>query len=97
MPKAMARIPMGRFTKKTHRHDSWVTSRPPSTGPTAGATAVGTVRMLAARTRSAGGKVRNSMAMPTGVSIPPPTPWIDPEEDQLRQGPGQCRSRPRRR
>ena len=24
--------------------------------------------------RSAGGKARNSMAMPTGVSMPPPTP-----------------------
>ncbi len=42
----------------------------------AGATAVGTVRMLEARTRSSGGKVRNNMAMPTGVSMPPPTPWI---------------------
>ena len=41
----------------------------------AGARAVGVVRMLAARTRSAGGKTRKSMAIPTGASIPPPTPW----------------------
>ena len=37
---------------------------------------VGTVRMLAARTRSAGGKTRYSMAMPTGAIIPPPAPWM---------------------
>ena len=36
---------------------------------------VGTVRMLAARTRSAGGKTRYSIAMPTGAIIPPPAPW----------------------
>ena len=70
----MATIPKGRLTKKTQRHDNSVTSRPPSTGPRAGASAVGTTRMLDALTRSAGGKARNSMAMPTGVIIPPPTP-----------------------
>ena len=74
-PKTNAAIPMGRLTKNTHRHERLVTNRPPSTGPMAGAMAVGTVRMLEARTRSLGGKVRNSMAMPTGVNIPPPTPW----------------------
>ena len=73
-PKAKASTPIGRLTKNTHRHERVVTNRPPSTGPRAGATAVGTVRMLEARTRSAGGKTRNSMAMPTGVSMPPPTP-----------------------
>jgi hypothetical protein len=31
--------------------------------------------MLAARTRSSGGKTRYSIAMPTGASMPPPTPW----------------------
>ena len=31
--------------------------------------------MLDARTRSAGGNALNSMAMPTGIIIPPPTPW----------------------
>ena len=36
---------------------------------------VGIVRIDAARTRSSGGKARNSMAMPTGASIPPPAPW----------------------
>ena len=31
--------------------------------------------MIAAWARSAGGNARNRVAMPTGVSIPPPTPW----------------------
>ena len=38
-PNRKARIPRGRLTKKTQRHERSVTSRPPSTGPTAGATA----------------------------------------------------------
>ena len=32
--------------------------------------------MPAARARRAGGKVRNSMACPTGMIRPPPTPWM---------------------
>ncbi len=40
----------------------------------AGASVVPTVMMLAARTRSAGGKTRKSMAIPTGAIIPPPAP-----------------------
>ena len=44
-------------------------------GPRAGAKVVGTVRMAEARTRSRGGKARNSMARPTGANMPPPTPW----------------------
>jgi hypothetical protein len=51
-----------------------VTSNPPTTGPSAGASVVGTVRIAAARTRSAGGKTRNSIASPTGAIIPPPAP-----------------------
>ncbi len=51
-----------------------MTSSPPSTGPRAGANVVGTVRMAEARIRSAGGKTRYSMAMPTGASMPPPAP-----------------------
>ncbi len=49
--------------------------RPPSTGPRAGATSVGIITIVEARARSIGGKARNSMAIPIGVSIPPPTPW----------------------
>ena len=74
-PKMMAAMPRGRLTKKTQRQLKLVTRRPPRTGPSAGAIVVGMVRMLAARTRSAGGKTRKSMAMPTGAIIPPPAPW----------------------
>ena len=51
-------MPIGTLTKKTQRHEKLVTRKPPRTGPTAGATVVPRVRMLAARTRSAGGKTR---------------------------------------
>ncbi|MGD0605636.1 MAG: hypothetical protein ABSA53_18810 [Streptosporangiaceae bacterium] len=51
-----------------------MTSRPPSTGPSAGASVVGTVKMAEALTRSSGGNTRNSMAIPTGASMPPPAP-----------------------
>ena len=36
--------------------------------------AVGMTMMLEARTRSEGGNVRNSIAMPTGTISPPPAP-----------------------
>jgi len=36
---------------------------------------VGMIKIEAAFARSAGGKARNNMAVPTGVSMPPPTPW----------------------
>ena len=57
-PKITAAMPIGRLTKNTQRHEKLVTRKPPSTGPIAGAKVVPTVRMLAARTRSAGGKTR---------------------------------------
>ncbi len=52
--------------------------------------------MLAARTRSAGGKTRKSIAMPTGAIIPPPAPcttrkvtswvmfWASPQRTEPR-------------
>lgn len=45
------------------------------TGPSAGAVTVGTMITRPAAARSEGGKARKSMAVPTGVSIPPPMPW----------------------
>ena len=44
------------------------------TGPSAGARTVGMMRIVEALARRSGGKARNSIAVPTGVSIPPPTP-----------------------
>ncbi len=71
----MAATPIGTLTKKTQRHVRFVTKNPPNTGPRAGARVVGTVMMLATRMRSDGGNARYSMAMPTGIIMPPPAPW----------------------
>ena len=49
---------------------------PPSSGPVAGPSDVPSATMPAARARRAGGKVRNSMACPTGMIRPPPRPWM---------------------
>ncbi len=62
------------MTKKIQRHDSEWSSRPPITGPSAGAMTVGTMITRLAAARSDGGKARNSIAVPTGMSIPPPAP-----------------------
>ena len=51
-----------------------MTSHPPITGPSAGASTVGTMSTVDALARSIGGNARNSIAVPTGTSIPPPTP-----------------------
>jgi hypothetical protein len=37
---------------------------------------VGTTKIAEALARSAGGNSRNNMAVPTGVIMPPPTPWM---------------------
>ncbi|WP_370345595.1 SDR family NAD(P)-dependent oxidoreductase [Catenulispora sp. MAP5-51] len=47
-----------RLTKNTLRQERPVTGAPPRTGPRAGATAVGMVRIEAARSRSCGGNAR---------------------------------------
>jgi hypothetical protein len=51
-----------------------VTNQPPNTGPSAGASTVGRMSTVDAFARSIGGNARNSIAVPTGTSIPPPTP-----------------------
>ncbi len=48
---------------------------PPSGGPRAGISAVGTIRIRPRPARSCGAKARNSSVIPTGVSSPPATPW----------------------
>ena len=75
-PNHSATRPIGKLTRKIHRQLMLVTIKPPSTGPSAGAASVGIMISIAARARSAGGKARKSIARPTGVSIPPPMPWI---------------------
>lgn len=68
-------MPTGTLTMKTQCQDQPSTSQPPSTGPAAGATAVGSIRIRVARIRSSCGKARKSMVIPTGVSRPPAAPW----------------------
>lgn len=65
---------MGTLTRKIQRQSKLVVMKPPSTGPKAGAIRVGTITTVEALARSAGGNARNNIAMPTGVSMPPPTP-----------------------
>ena len=70
----MASTPIGMLIPKIHRQLAFCTSRPPSTGPMAGASAIGMLMIRLSRTRSFGGKLRYSMAIPTGVISPPPMP-----------------------
>ncbi len=49
-------------------------SRPPSGGPSAGISAVGTISTFASFIRSCGGNARNSNVIPTGVNNPPARP-----------------------
>src|SRR3984885_10618186 len=73
-PKTSAGNPTGRLRGKIQRQESPSTSRPPITGPSAGATSVGTISSRFALIRSAGGYARNIIAIPTGISSPPPAP-----------------------
>ena len=51
-------MPIGTLTRKIQCQLAWVTSRPPSTGPSAGAHSAGTITIIAARARSDGGNAR---------------------------------------
>ena len=68
MTTTRAMMPIGTLTRNTQRqpltHRIWSApaKKPPITGPSAGARTVGTMRMVDARARSAGGKARYSMA-----------------------------------
>ena len=54
----MATTPIGTLMPKIQRQLARCTSSPPSTGPIAGARAIGTLMIRLKRTRSFGGKVR---------------------------------------
>ena len=80
---------MGTFTKKTHRQVNAVTRKPPSTGPMAGAMVVGTVRMLAARTRSEGREDAVEHGHADGSHHSAARPLNDPEGHELADVLGQ--------
>ena len=69
--KATAAIPICRLIQKIHRQLARCTRNPPSTGPIAGASAIGVLLIRLSRTRSDGGNMRYSIAMPTGVKMDP--------------------------
>jgi hypothetical protein len=60
--------------KKIHRHEKWVTMKPPSGGPNTGPSIAGVVTMIIARKRSALGTARSITKRPTGDIIAPPRP-----------------------
>ena len=83
-PMISTAVPNGTLMKKHHRQERKVVSTPPSTGPTAGPRLRPSSTMPTARARRSGGKVRNSMACPTGM-IERHGALDDPEDDQLGQ------------
>ena len=60
---------------KTQRHDAWVTSQPPTSGPITNAMPVQAVQAPIAAPRSSPLNVVAITASPAGVSIAPATPW----------------------
>ena len=70
-----ANTPIGRFTKKIHRHESQLVSAPPSTGPMATAMPVTAPNTPNATPRSRGGNASASSASDVANMIAPPMPW----------------------
>ncbi len=73
-PSSTAAVPIGTFTKNSQCQERCSVSSPPSGGPSAGISAVGTISTLASFIRSCGGNARNSSVIPTGVNSPPARP-----------------------
>ena len=68
-------MPAGRLTQKTQRQSKTWISQPPTVGPRAGASIVGTPRIDISRPRSSGAAIRMMIVMPTGMTMPPASPW----------------------
>ena len=76
MPMMAARMPTGTFRVKIGRQSTYSTRYPPSVGPIIGATSSGSPKMPIMVPRCSGGATWNSRLIPSGISIPPPSPWI---------------------
>jgi hypothetical protein len=63
------------LTKKIQRQLRCVTMRPPSTGPSTGASSIGTPITLMTRPTRSGPAVWASVIIPIGMIIPPARPW----------------------
>jgi hypothetical protein len=68
--------PIGRFTKKIHRQLRWVTISPPITGPSTGASSIGTPITLITRPTRSGPAVWASVIIPIGMIMPPARPCM---------------------
>ena len=68
-------IPTGRFTKKIQRQDRFWTIAPPITGPSTGASSIGTPTMLITRPMRLGPAACARVIIPIGMIIPPAKPW----------------------
>ena len=75
-PSAMVAMPIGTLIQKIHSQDTCWVSRPPSTGPTARASAPTPPQTPTAAFRSRGSvKVALMIASVVGVTSAAPTPW----------------------
>ena len=79
-----AKSPIGRLTKKIHRHDRPLVSAPPSSGPMATATPVMAPKMPNATPRSLPRNASASSASDTENMIAPPTPWTPRDTSRNR-------------
>ena len=66
--------PTGTLIRNSQRQPTDDTTRPPSTGPIAGAAITAIPKYPSARPRSAGSNNSKIIAIATGISSPPPTP-----------------------
>ena len=64
----------GTLTRKTQRHDAWVTIQPPASGPITNAIPVHAVHVPTAAPRSSPSNVAVITARPAGVRTAPAAP-----------------------
>src|SRR5882762_9774306 len=68
----MATTPSGTFRKKIQCQEAYVVMKPPTGGPTTGATSPGQVMYAIASIKLCFSVVRNTTSRPTGTIIAPP-------------------------
>src|SRR4051812_9938310 len=71
---ASVTAPIGRLRKKMSRQEALSTSAPPTIGPIAGASSIGTPTSAITRPIRSCPAARARIVIPTGITIPPPSP-----------------------
>ena len=74
--RTSASAAIGRLMKKISRHDPLSSSAPPTTGPSAGASSIGTPTSAITRPMRSAPAAWARIAIPTGMTIPPPRPCM---------------------